>query len=256
MLNEIISVEELTKKRLPSELLHWVECKIHQIESIDEGDRALRLHIGRAKQLMEEVYPLAIFGRRKFGNTDQILIQPIIGNQSYDAVVTDLRSKPARQSYLEITQSHEGENDYLGRLALQEQESIFMPSDVIKTGTKKTDLQVSMKLNANSGDVWKDELNRIIDAAKRKAGKDYPINTSLIIVFDDDHFFKRHIDDSKLDAFVRRYILKLDLRFSTLYLVGWESVFREYPIKPVRLKTISKSLAVLPIDTPAPVFFK
>ena len=62
---------------------------------------------------MEEAYPLAIFGWRKFGNTDQILLQPVIGNQNYDAVVTDLRSEPASQSYVEITQSHEGESDYL-----------------------------------------------------------------------------------------------------------------------------------------------
>ena len=62
---------------------------------------------------MEEVYPLAIFGRRKFGNTDQILIQSVIGNQNYDAVVSDLKSEPASQSYVEITQAHEGESDYL-----------------------------------------------------------------------------------------------------------------------------------------------
>jgi len=62
---------------------------------------------------MEEAYPLAIFGWRKFDNTDQILLQSVIGNQNYDAVVTDLRSEPASQSYVEITQSHEGGSDYL-----------------------------------------------------------------------------------------------------------------------------------------------
>ncbi len=62
---------------------------------------------------MEETYPLAIFGWRKFDNTDQILIQSAIGNQNYDAVVSDLKSEPASQSYVEITQSHEGESDYL-----------------------------------------------------------------------------------------------------------------------------------------------
>ena len=58
------------------------------------------------------------------------------------------------------------------------------------------------------------ELGKIVDAAKRKAAKDYPINTSLIIVFDDDWFFQRAIDDANLDTFVKKYILELDLRFS------------------------------------------
>ena len=60
MSNEGISIEELTKKRTPSELLSWVKRKMDQIESTDEGERVLRLREGLAKQLMEEVYPLAI----------------------------------------------------------------------------------------------------------------------------------------------------------------------------------------------------
>jgi len=202
-----------------------------QIESTDEGERALRLREGLAKQLIEEVYPLAIFGCRKFGNTDQILMQPIIGNQSYDAVVTDLRSKPASQNYVEITQSHEGEGDYLRRLVLQKKGIVFMHGPVIKTGTKKTGRQVSIPVKVVSpNEVARNKLGKIVDAAKRKAAKDYPINTSLIIVFDDDWFFQRAIDDVNLDTFVKKYILKLDLRFSTLYLVGWQNVFREFSL--------------------------
>lgn len=226
-----IDIEELAKRRTPRELIDWVERKMDQIGSTDEGEKALRLHEGLAKQLMEEVYPLAIFGRHKFGDTDRILLEPVIGNQSYDAIVTDLRTKPNTQSYVEITQSHEGENDYLRRLVLQKQGCIFMPSDVIKTGTKKTGLKVSVKPNVNSGEIAENELNRIVDAAKRKAGKDYPTGTSLIIVFDDDRFFQRAMDDSNLDAFVKKHILNLDLRFSTLYLVGRrENVFREFSL--------------------------
>ena len=202
-----------------------------QIESTDEGERALRLREGLAKQLMEEVYPLAIFGWRKFGNTDQILMQPIIGNQSYDAVITDLRSKPYYQSYVEITQSHEGESDYLRRLVLQEQGFVFGHDPVIKTGTKKTGRQVSIPPKVvNRNEVARNELGKIVDAAKRKAAKDYPINTSLVIVFNDDLFFQRAIDDANLDTFVKKYILKLGLRFSTLYLVGWRNVFREFSV--------------------------
>jgi len=230
MLSEGISIEELTKKRTPSELMSWVEQKMGQIESTDEGERALTLHEGLAKQLMEEVYPLAIFGWRKFGNTDQVLMQPIIDDQPYDAILTDLRSKPASQSYVEITQAHEGENDYLRRLVFQRQGNVFMPSRVIKTGTKKTGLRVSVSPNANSGEVAPSELERIYLAAERKAAKDYPVNTSLIIIFKDDRFFQRAIDDAKLDAFVKKCILKLDLRFSTLYLVGWQNVFREFSL--------------------------
>ena len=231
MSGEGISIEELTKKRAPTELLSWVIQKINQIESTDEGEKALRLREGLAKQLMEEVYPLALFGYRKFGNNDQILMQPVIGNQSYDAVVTDLRSKPASQSYVEITQSHEGENDYLRSLVLEEKGFVFMRSPVSKTGTKKTGRQISIPAKALSADeVARNELGKIVDAAKRKVGRNYPINTSLIIVFGDDWFFRQAINDAALDNFVKKHILKLDLRLSKLYLLGWHNVFREFSL--------------------------
>lgn len=232
MPNELISIEELSKKRTPSELHSWVERKIEQILYTDEGLKALRLHEGLAKQLMEEVYPLALFGQRKFCNTDQILIQPIIGNQPYDAVVTNLRSKPASQSYVEVTQSHEGENDYLRRLVLHDQGFVPSYGPVTKKGTKKTGMQVSIQFEASEvNKIASKELERIVDAAKLKADKDYPPNTSLIIVFEDDLLFRRAIGDADLDTFVKEHILKLDLRFSKLYLLGWlNNMFREFDL--------------------------
>lgn len=229
MSNEGISIEELTKKRTLSELLSWVEFKREQIASTEEGERALILHEGLAKQFEEEVYPLAIFGHRKFGNIDQILIQPVIGKR-YDAELTDLRIKPVSQSYIEITQSHEGENDYLRRLVLSRQGFVFYgPAN--KKGTKKTGLQVSIPPKVFSPyEVAHAELKRIFDAARRKESKDYPINTSLVIFFKDDLNFRKVVDDTQLDTFVKQNILSLDLRFSTLYLVGQYEKFREFDL--------------------------
>lgn len=62
MSNAVIVIEELTRKRKPSDLLHWVKHKTEQIESTDKGVKFLRLREGLAKQLMEKVYPLALFG--------------------------------------------------------------------------------------------------------------------------------------------------------------------------------------------------
>ena len=154
-------------------------------------------------------------------------MQPIIGKR-YDAVVIDLRSNPVSQSYIEITQSHEGENDYLRRLVLSRQGFVFYgPPN--KKGTKKTGLQVSIPAKAfELGEVAEGELKRIFEAARRKETKDYPTNTSLIIFFNDNLTFRRAVGNNQLDIFVRKNILSLDLRFSTLYLVGQHKMFREF----------------------------
>jgi len=229
MSNERVSQEELTKKRTPSELWNWLLQKVDQICSTDEGIEDFRLQKGLVKQLVEEVVPLAIFGKHKFGDTDQILMEPVIGNQSYDAVVTDLRTKPASQSYIEITQSHEGENNYWRRRQLLTNGYVFPYAPVIKKGTKKNrTVSIAPKATPVEERV-KSELGRILDAVQKKEHIDYPTNTSLIIFFDDMPPFQRVIDNKSLDSFVTNKILNLDLRFSALYLVGRE-VFREFSL--------------------------
>lgn len=230
MSNEHVSQKELTKKRTPSELWNWLISKVKQICSTDEGMQDFRLQKGLLKQLVEEIGPLAIFGMHKYADNNQILLQPVIGNQPYDAVVTDLRTKPASQTYIEITQSHEGENDYWRRCELLKKGYVFSYAPVIKTGTKKTKMQVSIPPEATSVEERvKNELERILAAAKLKAGKQYRPNTCLIIFFDDAPPFQEVTDNKKLDSFVNKNILYLDLRFSALYLVGRE-VFREFSL--------------------------
>lgn len=232
MSNERVSPEEITKQRTPSELWNWLIKKVKQICSTQEGIQDFRLQKGLIKQLVEEIGPLAIFGMHKYADNDQILLQPVIGNQPYDAVVTDLRTKPASQTYIEITQSHEGENDYWRRCELLKKGYVFSYAPVIKTGAKKTKMQVSIPPKATSVEERvRNELERIRDAAKRKEGKDYPTNTSLIIFFDDTPPFQEVIDNKKLDSFVNENILNLGLRFSALYLVGSARVIsREYSL--------------------------
>jgi hypothetical protein len=223
MTNEFISKNELTQERTPSELRSWVIEKTGEMGSTQQGRRVLRLQKGFAKQLMEEVLPLAIFGKHKYGDTDQVLLQPVIGNQHYDAVVTDLRTKPPTRSFIEITQSHEGRDNYLRRCQLLEKGYVFPYAPVVKTREG-----FSIPAEANSVEVRvEDELQRILAVAKRKECKDYPAGTSLVLFFDDTPPFANVMDNDKLDAFVTGKILNLDLRFSTLYLVG-RDVFREY----------------------------
>jgi hypothetical protein len=232
MSDERVSQEELTKERTPSELWNWLIQKVKQICSSDEGMKDFRLQKGLVKQFVEEIGPLAIFGMHKYGDNNQIRLKPVIGNQPYDAVVTDLRNNPPSQTYIEITQSHEGENDYWRRCELLKKGYVFSHAPVIKTDTKKTKMQVSIPPEATSVEERvKSELERILAAAKGKEGKDYPANTSLIILFDDTPPFQEVVDNKKLDNFVNKNILNLDLRFSALYLVGsGRVIFREFSL--------------------------
>ena len=234
MPNEYVSKEELEKERIPSELWDWLIQKVNQICSTEEGRRAFRLQNDKEKlikKLVEEIAPLAIFSKHKFGDTDKVFLQPVIGKQNYDAIVTYFRNEPASVTYIEITQAHEGEDDYWRRCELLKNGCVFSYTPVIKDGTKKN-RTVSIPPEATPVEERvKTELGRILDAAKKKESKDYPTNSSLLIFFDDTPPFQEVIDNENLDSFVNEEILNLDLRFSALYLVGSIGItFREYLI--------------------------
>lgn len=238
MTNKYISKEELEKVRTPYDMWDWLIQKVNYICSTEDGRRAFRLQNDKEKfikKLNEEIAPLAIFGKLKFGSTDKVLLQPVIGNQNYDAKVIDKRTERFSLTYVEITQSHEGEDDYWRRLELYKKGVVFTRASVIKTGKGKNRL---VSIPAEATDVEKDlenELNRILEALRRKAGRDYPPNTSLIVFFDDTGNFEEALkltSKTTIDCVIKKEITKLDLRFSNLYLVGKaKKIFKEYSVK-------------------------
>jgi hypothetical protein len=230
MHEEIITEEELTAERTPRELINWVEAKIENVALTANGEGVIRLREGLAKQLVEEVYPLAIFALKKYGEIDSVYIKPITGSQNYDAILTDYSCSPALVSYVEVTQAHEGEAEYLRALHLQRYGYVPGTGTIKKIGTKKTGLGVSAQLEAKSVIVAaEDEFRKILDAIKRKEGKDYQANTCLVVKFDDGHMFRRAINDVAIDKFMHDNVMGLDLRFNEVFLVGkFKEVFRQY----------------------------
>ncbi|MGE0902637.1 MULTISPECIES: hypothetical protein [Dehalococcoides] len=234
MVTEYIIKDEIEKERTPSELQSWLSQKVENICSTQEGLKAFRLQKGLLKKLTEEISPLAKFGEHKFGNTNQVLLKPVMGNQRYDAIVIDKRTAPATKTYIEVTQAHEGKNDYWRRRELFNKSYSFAKAPVIKTGKGKN-IQVSIPPEATPVEEGvENELKRIVVAAEKKAGKDYPTNTSLIISFDDAELSEKRLEELSyptIDDFVKKELLPLDLRFSHLYLAGKANkVFREYLI--------------------------
>ncbi len=71
-------------------------------------------------------------------------------------------------------------------------------SNIEYTQDGESDLLLKKKLAKQFGE----ELSRIVEAAKQKEAKDYPKETSLIIVFDDGCNFRRFVNDKYLNTVV------------------------------------------------------
>jgi hypothetical protein len=102
MSRAFVTEEELTVKRTPQELVEWVENKIEEIARQEGGKKAIRKREGCCKKLMEEIYPLSIFAGFQFGDKSNIMLQPVIGSQNYDAVITNYAFSPPYESHTNV----------------------------------------------------------------------------------------------------------------------------------------------------------
>lgn len=118
-----VTKEELTVKRTPQELIEWVKRKIEEIDRQEGGKKARRMREGLCKVLMEEIYPLSIFAGLEFGDRSNVTLQPVIGDQNYDAVITDYAFSPPHESKLEITLADD--KGYLKREMLQKKDTLL-----------------------------------------------------------------------------------------------------------------------------------
>lgn len=117
----VLTKEEITRARTVDELINWLNDKFDELKNIDGGKEAIRMRKGFCKELVEEVYPLGILASHRYLKDPNIILQPVIEDQEYDALIIDKSKEPQIIQKLEITQAHEGENQFLRRLMLHEQ---------------------------------------------------------------------------------------------------------------------------------------
>jgi len=95
----MISREEIEKKRSPRGLRLFVRRVIEKVRLItDERHKAMR-RVGLYKVFTDEIIPLSLFALRVYPTTYSV--QPVIGNQGYDALVKNKRGRIV--DHLEIT---------------------------------------------------------------------------------------------------------------------------------------------------------
>jgi len=216
-----VTQNELKTPRPCKDFLLWVEKKIENIANCETGKGTIRFRRGLAKQLVEEAMPIGIFAEHHFGHTDNVIIQCVIGSQNYDAQIFDKRSDQPALSYLEVTQSHDGEDEISRMRKLSECGHVSAVGEICKRGTNATGIKINVKEEAVShDDVLEHTFTLCRDAIERKACKLYPEGTALVVVFDDYLLGSKGVDAKTLRAYINPVIARLD-NFRLVALIGW-----------------------------------
>ena len=219
-----ITQDELEIPRKASEVRQWVDNKIEKIGSSEEGKQAVRFREGLLKELIEEALPLGIFCDLYFGGSDKVIVTHTVGNQNFDVTIEDNRDSKTPLEYLEITQAHENEDAHLRMLKFKEEGHVNSLGRVTKRGTKHTRITIEVENEAvEHSVVFNNEAQKILNAAKRKSGKEYPDNTGLIIICDDYIAFRDKSDPDRFIEFIHYKVLPLLDNFSKVFVIGWSS---------------------------------
>lgn len=155
----MITPSTLQKRRSPRALRNFV---IEIKESVRANYAELRLGIqkrGLYKEFLEEIVPLSLFALLVYPESHEI--QPVLGNQGYDALVFDEMGKEVDR--IEMTIPHDG-----------------------KSASKDADLIVgrgcSQLYVENPGDDFDALVPYVRDICRKKAMKDYHDCTLVVAI--------------------------------------------------------------------------
>jgi len=184
------------------------------------------------KKFAEEIWPLANYAHRFFGQRSDVYFKPVIGNQSYDALLVD--ASGLTLCHFEITQAlYDANEGYQDRLRREHRvqhryASLFGPPlkrDPNSGGVIKSEIEFSDK----NKDV-QSTLCQIRIAIEEKASGTYPADTVLIVEFEGVHLQEEEYREA-LDAEARSVFCGLASGFSELALIDKSDTFGfRYPI--------------------------
>ena len=183
-----ISKSDFYVKRMPRDLVNYVEDTYRFIDSNSELKKVARLKKEPFKTFIEELLPFSKFCKWKYGSRSDVLCSLAPNTTDHDAIVT-FCDKNIEHS-VEITWPIDGLRESLQAKQLNE-EGI-------------TDVMTWSGIESNY-----EEIQRIIKGAQKKSIKDYRFSggSSLLIVFDKEPFFWS--DNPKHNEILNELILNL-----------------------------------------------
>lgn len=103
----VITKSDIEKPGSPRSLRKFVCCRREKVKAVTSERHVAIQKKGIYKEFFDEISPLSIFALKIYPN--RYKIKPILGNQGYDAVVTDNHGNFIE--YVELTFPHDGQRD-------------------------------------------------------------------------------------------------------------------------------------------------
>jgi hypothetical protein len=207
---------DLERPRTQEELREWVDDLLRRLSQTSEGIHAVRLNRGKfVKQFEEEIYPLALFADAFFRGRSDVLFQPVIGIQPYDALLVEAST----HHYLEITQAFDGHQNHLRMLHIEKHGRAPITGPKLEKDKTRGCVQETWPEAEAHEELLARTFAAIQTAVKEKSVKPNKSDTTLIVEIVDHHIHSES-DRRALDSFARSTLVPAAARFAALSLVS------------------------------------
>ena len=192
----MITASDIQKRRSPRALRDFV---IHLKDSVKASKEELRsgiLKSGLYKEFLDEIVPLSVFALQIYPEDSQI--QPVLGNQGYDALVFDREGREVDR--VEITSPHDGNSE-------------------AKDATLVVDQGVGELHFGQPGDELDALIPYVLGTCRKKAEKDYRDCTLVVAIEPTTPIMSFHAKHEQQLALITTGMTQIKFKAKRVFLV-------------------------------------
>jgi hypothetical protein len=199
----VLTQQELETPRSAAEMLAWVDAA-HARFNTQHLRAEAREGKHFANKLILEARPMALFAKRYFRASSEVIIRHVLDNQNYDGTVEDKRAAPDTIRYIEVTTTLKTYDDSLRMELLSKQGHVAAYGPVSAEGPRHNRKSITAEGTAREhSSIRTDHIKLVRETVERKAKKKYEKNTALVVAVDDSVPFREKRDVDILDELAR-----------------------------------------------------
>lgn len=218
----ILDASDMAQPRTPAEFVAWVERKGGELSATEEAKVFARSGALLANKFYDEIFPLARFVAIEYAGRNDVLVQPNLGNDNFDAHVTLGNSGERQNVFLEVTYAKDGYDLSLRLEVLAREGYVCFTGPVKRSGRKGfPDRHVSVEpYAADHLEALENYFVLVEERLRAKAKVQYGKSHILIVAVDDCLIRSEDSDWPRFTAFADALLPKLALDFPRVVFVG------------------------------------
>jgi hypothetical protein len=236
--SSILNAADMAQARSPENLRSWVSQKCRELAQSPEAKGFSQSGAPLAKKFHDEIYPLSVFVAHEYRGRGDVLIQPNLGNDNFDAKVTITGSSGAQTTFIEITCAKDGYDESLRMEVLLKEGGVFMTGPITKSGRRGApDRIVKVTPEAASHNETLERYLQLIETTvEAKSQVRYGPQHILLVAVDDYLALIQDCDWPLLDQRAKSWTSRLPLDFGRVVFLGLAGrLFLSYVLPPPAL---------------------